>query len=110
MTILEDRIALVTGGAQGLGAAICQRLAREGAHVVVADSSWSRRSDSHAGWRQETGRRARWPRCQRDRRGAGAGMVERTVAEFGRLDLVVANAGIVRSGPVDEMTLADWRW
>ncbi|MFN2168315.1 MAG: SDR family NAD(P)-dependent oxidoreductase, partial [Anaerolineae bacterium] len=34
---LQDKIAIVTGGAQGLGAAICQRLASEGAHVVVAD-------------------------------------------------------------------------
>ena len=35
--VLEGKIAIVTGGAQGLGAAICQRLAHEGAHVLVAD-------------------------------------------------------------------------
>ena len=35
--ILQDKIAIVTGGAQGLGAAICLRLAQEGAHVVIAD-------------------------------------------------------------------------
>jgi NAD(P)-dependent dehydrogenase (short-subunit alcohol dehydrogenase family) len=35
--VLQDRIALVTGGAQGLGEAICHRLAKEGCHVVVAD-------------------------------------------------------------------------
>ncbi len=41
---LQDKIALVTGGAQGLGAAICQRLAAEGAHVVVADLNYRGRA------------------------------------------------------------------
>ena len=58
MSHLQDRIAIVTGGAQGLGAAICRRLAQEGAAVVVADIRLSGAEDVARAIVAETGRRA----------------------------------------------------
>mgnify|MGYP002399733753 CR=1 FL=1 len=109
MTVLQDRIALVTGGAQGLGAAICQRLAQEGAHVAVADIKIEQAAATAEAVAAATGRRTLALAVNVTDEAQVAAMVERTVAEFGRLDLLVANAGIVRSGPVDELSLADWR-
>jgi sorbitol-6-phosphate 2-dehydrogenase len=105
----SNRVAVVTGGAQGLGAAICRRLAVEGANVVVADLKLAQAEETALQVAQDTARRvlahavnvADEPQVQ--------ALFDRVVAEFSRVDIVVANAGIVRSGPVDEMSLADWR-
>jgi sorbitol-6-phosphate 2-dehydrogenase len=109
MTQLADRIALVTGGAQGLGAALCMRLAREGCDVVVADLNVQQAEATAAAVAQETGRRC-LPMavnvCDEDQVRT---MVDATVDAFGRLDIVVANAGVVRSGAIDEMSLRDWQ-
>jgi len=107
--VLLDRIAIVTGGAQGLGEAICHRLAGEGAHVVVADMNV-----------EGAGRIAAEIEARTDRRAVGVGvdvtdedqvaaMVERAVTEFGRLDVLVSNAGILIAGPVDEFPAEQWR-
>ena len=56
--VLQDKIALVTGGAQGLGQAICLRLANEGCHVVVADIKIEQAQATADAVSQETGRRA----------------------------------------------------
>jgi sorbitol-6-phosphate 2-dehydrogenase len=106
---LKDRVALVTGAAQGLGEAISHRLAAEGAHLLVADLNL-------AGAEKVAGEIA----ARTDRRALAAGvdvtqedqveaMVARAVREFGRLDLVVSNAGILISGAVDEIPSAKWR-
>ncbi len=107
--ILTDRIALVTGGAQGLGAAICLRLAREGCDVVVADLNAGQAQQTAIAVANETGRRALALPVNVADEAQVRSMVDTVVSEFGRLDILVANAGVVRSGPVDEMSLRDWQ-
>lgn len=95
MSQLQDRIAIVTGGAQGLGAAVCHRLAREGATVVVADIRLSGAEDVARAIVAETERPALALPVDVTDETQVREMVERTVAECGRLDILVANAGIL---------------
>ncbi len=106
---LRDRIAVVTGGAQGLGAALCRRLADEGAHVVVADLNGVKAEETAAEIAAATGRRTLALAVDVTNEEQVQAMVQRTVADFGRLDILVANAGIVLSGPVEEFDAAKWR-
>jgi NAD(P)-dependent dehydrogenase (short-subunit alcohol dehydrogenase family) len=105
--LLADRVVLVTGGARGLGAAIGRALAARGARIVVADidaSNASATADALAA----TGAQA--ISLELDVRDEGA--CERVVAEvgerFGRLDVLVNNAGTDVTSPFDELTIADW--
>jgi sorbitol-6-phosphate 2-dehydrogenase len=109
MNQLPNCVAIVTGGAQGLGAAICRRLAEEGADVVVADLKLSQAQEVAQQLAQETGRRVTAKAANVSDEEQVRALFDAVMAEFGRVDIVVANAGIVRSGPVDEMSLADWK-
>ncbi len=112
--MLENRVAIVTGGAQGLGEAICQRLAREGCSVMVADinaEQAARTADAITKMLQEEGN----SRCAKsmavdvtNEEGVAA-LVDRTVAEFGRLDLLVSNAGILIAEEITEFPAAKWK-
>jgi rhamnulose-1-phosphate aldolase/alcohol dehydrogenase len=106
---LARRIALVTGGASGIGRAAAARLAREGAHVVVADID-------EAGARKVADEIVA---CHGTGRALGVAMdvaAERSVEDafdaavlaYGGLDIVVSNAGIAHAAPVDRLELADW--
>jgi sorbitol-6-phosphate 2-dehydrogenase len=107
--ILEDRIAIVTGGAQGLGAAICLRLANEGAHVVVADLNAEGAAATAAGIEMETNRRAiSFPVDVTDE-GQVEAMVKRAMDEFGRLDILVSNAGVLIAEAADQFPADKWR-
>ncbi len=104
--LLQDRIALVTGGAQGLGQAICFRLAQEGCHLVVADLNEAAAIETAA---SITDRRAMAVKTDVTDESQVAAMVDRAVTEFGRLDLLVSNAGILISGEVSEFPAEKWR-
>jgi len=106
---LENKIAIVTGGAQGLGAAICERLAREGAHVVVADLNLEKAEHTAAEMAAKTGQRVIALGVDVTDEDQVEAMIERTVAEFGRLDILVSNAGILIAGAVDEFPAEKWR-
>ncbi|MCX6029837.1 MAG: sorbitol-6-phosphate dehydrogenase [Chloroflexi bacterium] len=106
---LEDRIALVTGGGQGLGQAICLRLAQEGCHVAVADIKQEIAQETAALVAAETGQRAIAITCDVTDEAQVSAMVARVAAEFGRLDVLVSNAGILIAEEITEFAAEKWR-
>jgi sorbitol-6-phosphate 2-dehydrogenase len=106
---LQNRVAIVTGGAQGLGAAICRRLADEGCHIVVADLNLEGAEQTAADVAAQTGRRAIAIKVDVTDEAQVAAMVNRAVEEFGRLDVLVSNAGILIAEAVDEFSAEKWR-
>jgi sorbitol-6-phosphate 2-dehydrogenase len=109
---LEDKVAIVTGGGQGLGQAICMRLAKEGCHVVVTDVNEAQALETAEAAEKaeiETKRRAIGVKVDVTNEDQVAGVVDRTVSEFGRLDLLVVNAGILVAGETDQFPADKWR-
>jgi len=109
MKRLRDRVAIITGGAQGLGEAICRRLAREGAHVVVADLNLEGAERVASEVMAQTDRRAIALQVDVTDEAQVAAMVDRAVQEFGRLDVLVSNAGILIAEPLDEFPADKWQ-
>ncbi len=107
--ILQDRIALVTGGAQGLGQATCERLAAEGCHVVIADLNEAKAAQTAEAIRASTGRSAIAIKVDVTDEAQVEVLVARTVKEFGRLDILVYNAGILIAEEITEFPAEKWR-
>ena len=106
---LEDRVALVTGGAQGLGQAICLRLAQEGCHVAVTDINLAQAEVTAELIRTTTGRRSLAVKMDvTDEASVQAGFSQAMDA-FGRLDVLVANAGILIAHEITEFPAEKWR-
>jgi 3-oxoacyl-[acyl-carrier protein] reductase len=99
---LDGRVALVTGGGRGIGAATAQVMAQQGAKVVVSDLDEAPAADI-AG---PIGGLA--IACDVSKRESVEAMVERTVKELGRLDILVTCAGIIRDNLLFKMTDDDW--
>ena len=106
---LQNRVAIVTGSAQGLGAALVRRLAEEGCHVVVADLNLEGAEQTAAGIVETTDRRAVAVKVDVTDEAQVEAMVQRALDEFGRLDILVSNAGILFSGPIDEFDVKRWQ-
>lgn len=105
---LEDKVAIITGGATGMGRAASLLFAREGARVAVADRNVSdgRKTVAMVG---ETGGDALFVETDVSKADQVRNMVERTVDRFGRLDVLVNNAGIlIRTPPLAEVSELVW--
>jgi sorbitol-6-phosphate 2-dehydrogenase len=109
MTQLQNRIALVTGGGQGLGQAICQRLAAEGCHVVVADLNGEAAAATTAAIAANTDRQTLAIKVDVTDEAQVEGIVAQTLQKFGRLDILVANAGILIADEITEFPAEKWR-
>ena len=99
MKRLQDKTVIVTGAAQGFGEGIARCLAGEGANIVVADLNYrlaQETAESLGGWA-----------CAVNVTDEAQvkNMVEQTMERFGRLDIFISNAGILKAGGLDEMTL-----
>jgi len=106
---LAGKIALVTGGAQGLGAALCDRLADEGANVAVLDLNGDGAQEVAAKIGHYYGVKTIGIGCDITDEASVAAAFEKIKSEFGRLDICVSNAGILISGPIEEFEVAKWR-
>ncbi len=106
---LQDRVALVTGGAQGLGEALCRRLAAEGAHIVVADINLDGADATASAIEAETGRRAIAARTDVTNEDEVARAVDLAVTTFGQLDICVANAGVLIAEAIESFPAEKWR-
>lgn len=94
---LPDRVAIVTGGGRGIGRAIALAFAREGADVVVA-SRTAREIEETAAWIEALGRRSLAVTADISRWAEVNHLVEKTLRAFGKMDVLVNNAGI--QGPI----------
>jgi rhamnulose-1-phosphate aldolase/alcohol dehydrogenase len=106
---LARRIVLVTGGGSGIGRAVARRLAVEGAHVVVGDldEAGAKKTADEVTAAVGAGR-AIGMRMDVTSEASVRAAFETTVLAYGGLDILVSNAGIAHSAPVDRMALADW--
>lgn len=102
----QDRIALVTGAAAGLGQAFAQRLAQDGAHIVVADVQ---NADETVALVQEAGREAFACNCDVSSPDSVTVLKAEVERRFGRCDILVNNAGIYPVQPFEDIAFADWR-
>ena len=103
----EGRVAIVTGAAQGIGAAIAQRLASEGAAVAVADLTAERGAETVETIVKNGGRAVAYGADVSKTEDVQA-LVAAVVAEFGKVEILVNNAGITKDNLLFKMTDEDW--
>jgi NAD(P)-dependent dehydrogenase (short-subunit alcohol dehydrogenase family) len=107
MTELTGKVALVSGGSRGIGAAIAIRLAREGADVAITYASQAARAAAVVKEVETWGVRGVAMPAEATRAAMLTGAVERTVKELGRLDILVNNAGIAPYGPLETASIEE---
>lgn len=108
MARLSDRVALVTGGSGGIGAAVARMMAAEGAHVAVHYGTVAERAEKVVQEIRAQGRRAAAYRADVGRRAEVEAMVAAVLGDFGRLDILVSNAGTSSYKPFLECTPEEW--
>lgn len=102
-----DKVALITGGRR-IGAVVATELARKGVHVAVVYRGSRSEAEETAETLRAMGRRALVVQADLQQPEACSRVVEATVTEFGRLDILVNMASVYREKPLDDLTVEDW--
>jgi len=102
----KDKVAVITGGANGIGQAFAKRLAEDGVHVAVVDLA---DGSATAKWVEDAGRQATYVKCDVSSEDSVAVMAKQVNAKFSHVDIVVNCAGIFPQKEFADMTFADWR-
>jgi NAD(P)-dependent dehydrogenase (short-subunit alcohol dehydrogenase family) len=103
VNVMNSKTAVVTGGAQGIGRAIAEKLSTSGYSVVVLDVNRS------AGWGLEHGSTVHFVECDISSEQQVAQAFDAVIARLGRLDALVNNAGIARNAPIEQLSFDDFR-
>jgi glucose 1-dehydrogenase len=106
---LHNKIAIITGATKGIGRACADEFAREGAKVVLAGRTQSL-GEAAAAEIRATGAEALFVACDVSQKGQIDALVQTTVERYGRIDIVVNNAGVNHSAPFFDTTEEDWDW
>jgi 3-oxoacyl-[acyl-carrier protein] reductase len=105
--VLQDQVALITGGARGIGRAIALRLAAEGAKIAIVD--WSDSGEQTAREIEQTsGRKATYVKADISKEADAKAAVAAAESVLGPVDILINNAGITRDGLALTMSEADW--
>ena len=105
---LIGKVALIQGGSRGIGAAIAERLAHEGAAVVITYVSSADKAAELVRGIEAAGGRALAVKADSADADAVRGAVNQTLSHFGRIDILVNNAGVLAIAPIDEFSLEDF--
>jgi len=109
MSRIDGKICLVSGAGRGIGAAIAKVLAEAGGAVAVTDLDGATAERTAAALKTGGAKAIALQHDVTDE-AAWERVVGETVAAFGGLDVLVNNAGVFKAVPIEEMTIADWRW
>ncbi len=107
MQLIQDKVAIVTGAAAGIGAGVAQLFAEEGAHVFLVDLDGAQARKVADGIQAKGGSAFAFQADARNRE-AMAKVVDDAVARFGRIDVLINNAGVYPRQPFLEMTEEQW--
>jgi len=107
--IFENQVAVVTGGAQGLGRAICERLAKEGCHIVVADLNKEGAEQTAAEIAADYDRKTLAVGVNVADEAQVEALFQRTLEEFGQVDIVVSNAGVLIAEAIWDFPADKWK-
>jgi len=102
---VDNKVALITGGARGMGAADARMLVKEGAKVVIGDIL----DDEGTALADELGEAARYVHLDVTSADEWTAAVETALSSFGKLNVLVNNAGIVQLGPLKTLDVARWQ-
>ncbi|MEX2442656.1 MAG: SDR family NAD(P)-dependent oxidoreductase [Alkalispirochaeta sp.] len=109
--VMRNRIAIVTGAAQGFGYEIARGLAAGGAQVILADLNLEGARNAASTLNSQFGRKVHWGvEVDVTREDSVREMVEAVVAEYGGFDLVVSNAGVLKAGSVKQLAVEDFEF
>ncbi len=109
---LHQKVVVITGGAQGFGEGIAVRAFKEGAHVVIADLNEELGSNLVRKWKSESdsGNRMMYFYADVTNEESVRNLIENIVDNFGGIDILISNAGVLRAGGLDELKTSDFEF